>query len=159
MALFKKTKTKKKSRGRMARGFFNTFLNVPAWLGLKGLSEQSLGTYKFLRPVYRARMAKREETFAAALQRLNLTEEGLKTRRVHLRWQLFLFGSFAILMAGYMMYLFAGLYVGPAILAGLVALLFAMKMLHCKLWIFQIDHRKLGCSWREVLNGHVVEKE
>ncbi|OGT30569.1 MAG: hypothetical protein A3E87_03125 [Gammaproteobacteria bacterium RIFCSPHIGHO2_12_FULL_35_23] len=142
---------------RVIKGTIKTVANVPAWLGFSFLKNNTKGLIRFLRPFYKPTTVNQSETFAEATNRLNLTEQDLSRRQKNLAGQAWLFGLLSLGMVLYAINLIFSLHVGPAVLSLLISVFFFVKMCTCRFWIFQIKHRKLGCSVNEWLQNKVEE--
>ncbi|MBN1684882.1 MAG: type IVB secretion system protein IcmV [Gammaproteobacteria bacterium] len=146
---------------RATGGFiYRTFLDVPSWLGWRNIKRDTKTLYEMGRTVFTVSKAEHKETFEQATIRLKLSEQDIKKAAHYYFTLAILFIGLGILCIGYTFYLFFG----GAFLAGIIALLIAffvfLKAFSAHFQYFQIKNRKLGCSFREWLNGSIeVSKE
>lgn len=137
-----------------------TFFNPRGWLGYDTLKASSQGLWVILKEVFTIPQPTRRETFAEAMQRLNLTEQDLQQtgQRYFLLAMLFVgLGGAAFLGGFYMLFYhqtFAGL-----VLAMATSAVFFSQAFRYHFWYFQIKHRKLGCTFLEWRQGKINERE
>lgn len=141
----KSTKTKK----GFFRSIMSTFFDVPRWVNAKQYAETNRTLYEKMRGTFRIAQAQRKETFEEAMQRLNVTEQDLQTRLANnqriLMMMLVVIG-FLTLYGVYL--LFHGAMAG-ALMVLAVIVLSAVRAFQYSFWNFQIENRKLGCSFQE----------
>ena len=142
---------------KIVKGTVKTVANFPAWLGFSFLKQTTTGMFNFIKPIYKPAQEKRTETFEAALQRLNITEQELVKRFHNLKIQSWVFGILSLAMIIYAIDLLFDLHVGATILALIISGFFFVKMSSCRFWMFQIKNRKLGCTVHEWLQNKVEE--
>jgi len=97
----------------------------------------------------------RQESFAEAVERMDLTDDDLELRKISfLRQSVFflIFGVFLILLAFYRLYLAE---IGSGILIFLLSFALLAYAFRAHFWYFQIKHRKLGCTMQEWWVGHI----
>lgn len=135
------------------KGAYNTFANVPRWLSWQQLHLSSSALLNLIKPIYRKREVARKETFEQASKRLQLVPEDLHRRARNLMLQSLLYVTLSLLAFAYMLYLLWHVHLVAGFLAALVAGLYLIKVFHCRFWLFQIKHRRLGCTWREWWSG------
>lgn len=137
-----------------------TFFNPRAWLGYDALKEQNRTIWSFVKGATAVAQPERTESFAEAMQRLNVSEEELPgIARDYFRYAIF-FLALAVLDFMYGIYLlfhhhaFLGF-----ILAFAVCILILIQAFKYHFWYFQIKHRKLGCTFAEWRQGKILEPE
>jgi len=136
------------------KGTVRTVANIPGWFGLRFMRKATGGVVKLMRPMYSTPQAKRKETFEQAQARLGLSEQDILMRLKNLRLQSWIYAIAMILSLAYTVYLlFSGYF--ACILALGVSGLFCFKFVTCRFWLFQIQHRSLGCNLHEWLQGKV----
>ncbi len=138
---------------RIIRGSFRFigrhFLNVPRWVSYDFLKNSGTDVYKAGRAVFKAPTIEKPESFVEAVDRLHLSDKDLKVRFDSCRNTFVVFFVFAVLLALYTLYLlFHGVFMG-ALLALAVTVLIGMHAFKYHFWMFQIKHKKLGCSFNE----------
>ena len=127
-----------------------TFFNPREWLGYDSLKEQTQTIQSFVKEAATVRKPERTETFDEALQRLDMKEEelpGIATK--YLCYALFFLGL-AIVDFIYGIYLLFhhGAFLGMVLAFAVCALLLAQAFRY-HFWFFQIQNRKLGCTFEE----------
>ena len=139
-----------------------TFFNPREWLGYDSLKNQTQTIRSFVKNAATVRKPERTETFDEALQRLDLKEADLRvTAKKYLRYA-FLFLSLAILDFIYGLYLIFhhGAFLG-LVLALAICILLLAQAFRYHFWFFQIQNRKLGCTfdeWRESLLSKIRKR-
>lgn len=139
-----------------AKKVVKPLVNVPQWLGydvLKNMTKWVGGLFKqFFIPQH----AEVTETFEQAMARLNLTEADIKERIQQFKFLMILWVIVFVGVFGYSVYLawigsMRGFIVGLSV--GFLAL---SQVFRNHFWIFQLRHRKLGCSLREWWDSKVT---
>ncbi len=141
MGLFSKMKT--------AGGYVFNF-RVSKWLGLDQIKSSTRGIMSFGLDVFTPEQPNNAETFEEALVRLNITEEQLLQRKKEFLALMILFLLIATAIFIYSIFIaysyknFIGFIMGFAVTIYALTLAFRYHF-----WIYQIKHRKLGCSLRD----------
>lgn len=132
------------------------FVDFPTWMGYKQIKEQTKGLWGVIKGLFVPGKPDTTESFAEALKRLNITEEGLLIRKKRFMLMMFLWVAIAILILVYAIYL-AGLHSWHGFIScvaiSLIAWVYAFRY---NFWVFQIKQRRLGCTFRDWLNGTVT---
>jgi intracellular multiplication protein IcmV len=137
-----------------------TFFNPSAWLGWDLLKDQTRYLWGSVKEVLTPEQAAREETFEAAMVRLELTEDDVKSALVSYRYYTILFVLLGVLTFAYSFYLlfrhgtFLGWLLGLAVTA-----LFFSQAFRFDFWAFQIKRRKLGATFAEWKQNFLGGKE
>lgn len=137
------------SRIKDAGGYVVNF-KVTKWAGLDQIKDSSKSVVNLGRHLFTAEQANYVETFEEAMQRLNITEAELNARRKEFTRLLFIYLIVALSIFSYSIYVvavhknFMGFMMGFAIT--IYALTYVFKY---HFWIYQIKHKKLGCTLRE----------
>lgn len=130
--------------GRMIK----PFVNVSRWMGLAQLKANAVAIKKMIQDLRIHRPPVRQETFEEAMQRMNLTEEILKSRIKTCLWLSILYTVAAIVLLTYSIYMIVhgqlGMIIG-ILLTGLM-MVFAYRE---HFWYFQMKTRKLGNTFRD----------
>lgn len=137
-----------------------TFFNPSGWLGYDFVRSQVKLTLDIARAVFSPSVAgaARQETFADAMQRLQLTEADLTRIHHNYRVLMAVFLLLGVAVSGWGIWLlfkkhtFSGLVLGLAA-AGLAF----VNAFRYHFYAFQIRHRKLGCTFDEWLAGKTKE--
>ncbi len=133
------------------RGFFravtSTFFDVPRWVNAKQYAEVNKTLYTKIKDSFRIARAQREETFEAAMHRLQVTEQDLQERISANQRALTIMLIFIVLLCLYGFYLiFHGAIAGTLLILAVITLS-AVRAFQYSFWNFQIKNRKLGCSF------------
>ena len=128
------------------------FVNFPAWLGWKQIAVTGRQIYSLAKDLTQKnkKEAMLQETFAQAMQRLNLTDVDVaKNCRTHLNLAIF-YLICAVALFIYTIYLFGW---HDYLIAPVVSLVLTILMLAFAyrehFWYFQMKKHKLGCSFKE----------
>lgn len=135
------------------------FVDVPKWVGyeqLKGVTGWVKGLFK---RTFVIRKQNYNETFEQAMVRLKLTEQDLAKRTHEFTWLVRFW-----LALFFLVILYAAYMAGIASWAGLiisisVSLLTLSQAFRYHFWLFQIRHRKLGCTLREWWHSRVTTEK
>ncbi|MES2203765.1 MAG: type IVB secretion system protein IcmV [Pseudomonadota bacterium] len=151
-----KAKTESQANQPKKRGFFrglaNTFFDVPRWVNAKQYVQTNKTLYAKIKDVFRIAKAQREETFEAAMHRMNLTEQDLKERMAANQRGIIILLSFIGILCLYGFFLmFKGAVAGTFVVLAVIALS-AVRAFQYSFWNFQIKNRRLGCSFQEWLS-------
>lgn len=153
MGIFKSTK---KAAGKIID------VRVDKWISWDYLSETA-GQFKvLLLDIVVPKKASYSETFEEAMQRLQLNEEDLVARKKEFTRLFYFFLGLAFLVVLYALYMAIKGSLAPSLIAFCLALYALTQAFRFHFWLFQIKHRKLGCSWREWFNSqayHPPKKE
>jgi intracellular multiplication protein IcmV len=133
-------------------GTAKSAVNVPGWIGLRGIKENAKGLWSGIKVLLLpSKNIAGEETFAQAVERMNLTEEDLANRSRHLGHHAIIYLFFAILCFSYAIYLLIDIKILSSMLVVLITAFFVLKAYISFFWRFQIRQRKLGCTFKEWL--------
>lgn len=138
---------------KKAGGYVFNF-RVDKWFGLDQFKSSSGQLVDEAKTIFVGEKASRTETFEQALQRLNVTEQELQARLKEFRRLLVVYLLVALVLFVYSTYIayaydnILGFFMGLAVTT--YALSHAFKY---HFWIFQITHKKLGCSLKEWFVG------
>lgn len=124
-------------------------VNVKAWMGWDIIKVSSRYVYNLGKGLFVPQKAEYAETFEAALTRLNLTAADLQLRQKEFMHLFLVYGAIGLAIVIYSLYLFYMMNFMGGLLAIVVASLAFALAFRFHFWIFQIKHKKLGCSMRE----------
>lgn len=122
---------------------------VDRWLDLETLKKNYSFFWQRTKYLFKADVAKTEETFEDAANRLNLTSEELANQAIRYRYLAFFFLSLVFGFGCYGLFLaYYGNWMGSVIsfALGSYALALAFRF---HFWNFQISEQKLGCTLEE----------
>src|SRR4029078_9012133 len=127
-----------------------TFFNPSAWLDYDTLKAQTVNIVSVLRNMFTIPKPAKEETFEAALKRLNITEAEAEKAKTHYRSYALLLTLVALLAFLYSFYLlFTHHSIFTWLLGMAITALFLAKAFQFDFWAFQIKRRKLGATFNE----------
>ncbi|MAZ44742.1 MAG: hypothetical protein CMF48_06175 [Legionellales bacterium] len=132
---------------------------VDKWIGYEYLKGTFQKTYDIGKDVFTPEQATHQETFKEAINRLQLTEADIQ-KRVKEFWMLLIFYlllAFAIL--AYAMYMAFQGAVLATIMSFSLSFYCASQCFRYHFWLFQIKHRKLGCTLKEWFNSSIDANE
>ena len=137
------------SRVKQAGGYVVNF-KVTQWVGLERLKGSSEQLVRITKSIFTPEQAEYSETFEDALQRLNLSKEQIEARRIEFTRLMIVYLLVAVALFSYSIYIvyvyknFLGFFMAFSIT--IFALTHAFRY---HFWIFQIKHKKLGCSVKD----------
>lgn len=129
------------------------FVDVPKWIGYRQLVKSNRSITALLRKFFIPEQARTQESFVAALQRLNLKEADLIQRRrefTRLMWiWIFLF----FVAISYSLYLLLAHALRGFFPSLAMVFIILTQIFRYHFWIFQIKQRRLGCNFRDWLSS------
>lgn len=131
-----------------------TFFNPREWLGFDDLKGSFFLIRDTLKNSFTTPTARRTETFEEAMQRLKTTETDLqKTEKTYSTFVLVFLtcGALTLFFSFYLLF-FHGSVAGCMLGLASGALFFTQAFKY-HFWLFQIKHRKLGCTLSEWWQG------
>jgi intracellular multiplication protein IcmV len=137
------------SRAKDVGGTIFNF-KVGKWLGYDQVKTSFKNLSGIGKEVFTPAQAERTETFEEALERLQLTEEDLKQRQTEFTRLMAIYIAVALLVFMYSVWIvyayrnFYGFCMGFSLTIYVLSLAFRYHF-----WIFQIKHKKLGCTLRD----------
>jgi len=90
-----------------------------------------------------------QETFQEATIRLGLTEEDLFIREHDFERQAILFTLAAVGVFGYAIYMLSQQAWYAMVISLLIMLIFVVRIIRARFWVYQIRQQKLGCTFKE----------
>lgn len=133
-----------------------TFFNPRGWLGYDSLKIQTNMLWRIVRSLFVPAAPKRRETFEQALERLNITEEILQRNYTRYLFVAVIFAGLGVatILFGFWLLFHHHTFSG-FILSIPTAGLFLVNAFRYHFWVFQIKHRKLGCTFNEWWQGRI----
>lgn len=129
-------------------------IRVDRWIGTHNLKDGWGSITSGAKSVFTTSKAEVNETFEEALDRLNITEEDLKQRKKEFTKLFIFYAIFALLLFIYALYLLViKSNIGGTVLTTSLMLYCLVNVFRFHFWLYQINHKKLGCSISEWLNG------
>lgn len=143
------------SLGKGAKWSLKPFFEIPRWIGTSTIKRNATIIREQAIEVTRVRQSTRKETFDEAIARFGLTEQDILLRQhAFLRLALTFAGVGALVLC-YAMYLLWCDYAIAGMIAFVVGLLSLGYAFRYHFWFFQTKHRKLGCTFKDWLQGSV----
>jgi intracellular multiplication protein IcmV len=134
------------------RGVLRAVFNVRQWIAIDELLIHSRGVKRAFKAVYAQETAQRSETFEAAMQRLQLKEADVITRKRFFLYSAIFYFIFGVSLILYCIYLVkAHGHFLAVFLTVILALLMFVYSIREHFWYMQIAKRKLGCGYKEWL--------
>jgi intracellular multiplication protein IcmV len=137
-----------------------TFFNPRGWLGYDQLKAQTLFLFAYLKQLFIPAKPDRIETFEEAVARLNLSEADIKEMRETYFYYSVLFLAIAVVafLSSFYFIIVHGSFSGWLLTMAVSALLGAQAFRY-NFWYFQIKNRKLGCTYKEWIQGKTNSEE
>lgn len=127
-----------------------TFVNPSGWLGYQGLKANTSSIWGIVRDLFYPPQETSSETFDEAMARMGVTETDLKEQSERYFIYATVFMTLAVITVLYSVYLLLSEHTFHGFLIGLaVSALFGSQAFRFHFWHFQIERRKLGCTFQE----------
>ena len=140
----------------VGKSIYNNFLNVPSWINWSQIKTNTSFVSRIVKRLFVPEKAEFDETFGAAVKRLNLSEADLVKRQHLLIYEMSFYLLIAVLFILYTGYLFTKTNFIIATVGILLFCLSIVKACVAHFYYFQIKHRKLGCTLKEWLNNEII---
>lgn len=132
-----------------AGGYLVNF-KVNKWVGYDQIKATSSSLLNLGQNVFTPQQANYIETYEEALQRLKITEIEIQQRRTEFTRLMIVYLLLAIAVFAYSVYIVVMYKNIMGFLIGFVLTIYALThAFRYHFWIFQIKHKKLGCSLRD----------
>jgi intracellular multiplication protein IcmV len=143
------------SRMKDASGYLVNF-KVTSWMGLDQVKSIGRNVAGMGRQIFTPNQAEYTETFEEALVRLNITEAQLEQRRKEFTRLMIIYILVACALFTYSIYvIYAHKNIMGFIMSFAITLFALTHVFRYHFWIYQIKHKKLGCTLREWFSGKV----
>ncbi len=134
-------------------------VDVPKWVDYQQLVKNNRSIFSFIKKFFIPEQAKIQESFEEALSRLKLTSADLMQRRKEFSRLMWIWIFLFLINIAYSIYLlhhhsYRGFY--PCLGISIIIL---TQVFRYHFWLFQIKQRRLGCSFRNWLNGQFIGKK
>jgi intracellular multiplication protein IcmV len=134
-------------------------VDVPKWIGYRQLAETNRSLLSFAKRFFIPEQATRQESFEQALSRLNVTEADLAQRIREFTRLFWIWVALLIICIAYSLHLLSehalrGFF--PCLGLSLVIL---TQVFRYHFWVFQIKHRRLGCTFRDWFSHFLTGKK
>ena len=136
--------------------FFKPLVDVPSWIGFGQLKERTGYIASVIKNIFTIdKPSESKETFDEAARRLHLDEAALSKRQKGLQRLLIIYFILNLAVAIYLIYsLWQSAWLASMASFGILAVLLG-QLFRYHFWLFQLRQRRLGCTFREWLNGLV----
>lgn len=128
---------------------------VDRWMSLSYVKTVSRQTGSLLKDLVVPKKASRTETFEQAMERLRLTEADIIQRQKEFRQLVCIFFIIACLIILYGLYMITKGYPMVGLISFCIALYALSQAFHFHFWLFQMKHRKLGCTLKEWFHSKI----
>lgn len=137
---------------------FKPFANFSGWVGYDIVRDSSRYMVDVTKEVISPAKAAHEEDFVTAIERLGLKEEDLEQKVKDMMRLCIIYVVIASLILLYALYnAFSGAFFAFffSLILAMIAMIFAFRF---HFWVFQIQHRKLGCTFKEWYTSQLEEE-
>lgn len=124
-------------------------VRVDKWVGVDAIKENTNTLVKWIRSIFRIQEASREETFEAAMERLNLSNEMIEQRRRQYSILVYVFLALSSIIFAYGIYLAYEHSWSAASLSMALVIYSLSQAFRYDFWVYQFTKKKLGCSIKE----------
>lgn len=137
------------SRVKDASGYIVNF-KVTSWMGLDQIKSIGRNTADLGNQLFTPDQANYTETFEEAMIRLNITEEQLNQRRREFTILMIIYILIACGLFSYSIYvIYAHKNIMGFIMSFAITLFALTHVFKYHFWLYQIRHKKLGCSLKD----------
>ncbi len=133
-------------------------VDVKAWMGWDIIKSSSRYVYGLGKEVFVPAEAKHQESFEEAMERLHLSETDIQDRQKEFARLFLIYALMGLAIFIYSIVLFFKMAFMGGILAIVVSALAFGMAFRQHFWLFQIKHRKLGCSLSEWYHSKIDEQ-
>lgn len=131
-------------------------IRVDKWLSLDYLTETTNRYKILLKDSVVPQKATYSETFEEAMERMNLTEIDLVQRKKEFTQLFYAFLGLSVGIILYALYMaFKGSMIS-SLISFCLCLYTLAQAFRFHFWLFQLENRKLGCTFKEYLNSKVI---
>lgn len=102
--------------------------------------------------------ASTSETFEEAMQRLELTEADLALRKKEFTRLFYFFIVLAVIILAYALFMAYRGSLVTALIAFCLSVYALSQAFRFHFWLFQLKHRKLGCTIKEWMNSSLIDR-
>lgn len=148
--------------GRITQGIKKTvkpFVDIPAWMGFGFIKDSARNIKNMIIASFVPQQTETKESFDEAIARQRLTDADVARRKREFGILAFL--MFLVVIAAFCYFIFLiinGHWKGALVCFGVV-LLAASLAFRYHFWRFQLEKRRLGCSFREWFNEGLLGRK
>lgn len=133
-------------------------VRVDKWMSWDYLGDTANRFKVLLLDIVIPKKATYSETFEEAMQRLGLTEDDVEQRKKEFVRLIAFFIVLALAIVSYALYLAFQGSLAPSLIAFCLALYSLSQAFRFHFWLFQLRHRKLGCTIKEWMNAKIIQE-
>ena len=130
-------------------------VRVDKWMSLGVIKDSFEKTSSLISTMVTPSKAQRKETFREALARLNLTEADLEQRKKEFFRLVVIYTFIGLSIVFYGIFMAISSHFAAALISICLSLFSFGQAFKFHFWLFQVQHRKLGCTVSEWLNSKV----
>ncbi len=150
------------SSGKFRRAMswlFKPMVDVPSWLGYSHVRTGAGAIKETAKQLFVVTEAGRKETYDEAVQRLNLSEERIAQQYKIFRRLLIVFLLLSLVIFFYAIFMVMRGTVFGFVFSMLLMILSLGNAFRYHFWMFQIKHKKLGCTFKEWYHSSLDEEK
>jgi intracellular multiplication protein IcmV len=130
-------------------------VRVDKWMSMGAIKDSFDKTSSILSNLVIPEKAKRKETFQEALARLGISELDLEQRKKEFFRLVVIYTTVGLTIVLYGIYMAIQQHFAAGLISICLSLFAFAQAFRFHFWLFQIQHRKLGCTLKEWLNSSV----
>jgi intracellular multiplication protein IcmV len=134
-------------------------VRVDKWMSANTIKDSFEKTTSLISDMVIPAKPQRKETFREALARLNITEADLEQRKKEFFRLVVIYTLIGLSIVIYGIYMAVNQHFAAGLISICLSLFSFGQAFRFHFWLFQVQHRKLGCSVNEWLNSKVSGEE
>lgn len=134
-------------------------VRVDRWMSIGVIKDSFEKTSSLISDMVIPTKAQRKESFHEALIRLGLTEQDLEQRKKEFTRLVIVYTTIGLTIVLYGIYMAINQHFAAGLISICLSLFAFGQAFRFHFWLFQIHHRKLGCTVKEWLNSKVSGEE
>ena len=131
------------------RGNFKRFFDVSAWLGTAEIKRNTKSLRALFQYLFVVKKPERKETFAEAVERYQLDDASLETRKKQFFMMAMVYLACCIVVLCYALYLYLHSHYRALFIAVAFGFMLFSLFFREHFWYTQIKHRRLGFTFSE----------
>lgn len=134
-------------------------VRVDRWMSMGTIKDSFEKTSSILSDLVVPAKAQRKETFQEALKRLGISEADLEQRKKEFFRLVVIYTVIGLSIVFYGIYMAVNQHFAAGLISICLSLFAFGQAFRFHFWLFQVQHRKLGCTVQEWLNSKVTGEE
>ena len=134
-------------------------VRVDKWMSFDSIKDSFEKTSSLISDMITPTKAKRKESFSEALVRLNITEADLEQRKKEFSRLVIVYTTIGLSIVLYGIYMAIQQHFAAGLISICLSIFAFGQAFRFHFWLFQIQHRKLGCSVKEWFNSKLSAEE